>query len=485
MIKNLGLKQKIFLLITSFISITLVVGFVGHNGLTKVNYSFGKITDSSLINIVLINEMSAAAAEVERTIFEGLLPDDPTMQKQTLAENIQLYQTKDKAYQDVPFAPGEDEYYNKVASAWKQYLESVDRFSALIGQPANSDKMTALISGEIKDRKRVYNKVLKDLVEFNQQNSKVWTEEAKESTRNATQVMIWLTILGSATALITGFTFAVRLSQNIASVTESLTTGAAQVSAASEQISSAAQTLSTSSTEQASSMEETVATMEELTAMVKLNTENAKSASTLSAAAREAAQKGEDEVKKLITSIQDISVNSQKISEITTVIDDIAFQTNLLALNAAVEAARAGEQGKGFAVVAEAVRNLAQRSAESAKNIAQLIDSSVSQVKKGSDQAVQSGNVLDEILVSIKKVSELNNEIYNASKEQENGITQIGQAMNQLDQATQQNAAVSEESAAASQQLSSQASELNENSLQLKLIVYGLKKSEDEFKALT
>jgi methyl-accepting chemotaxis protein len=250
-----------------------------------------------------------------------------------------------------------------------------------------------------------------------------------------------------------------------------LAQGAEQVSDAASQISASAQTLSESSTHQASSLEETVATMEELTAMVKLNSDNARQAAELSVQTRDVALKGENQIQNLIKSIEVISSDSKKIAEITSVIDDIAFQTNLLALNASVEAARAGEQGKGFAVVADAVRSLAQRSAQSAKDISSLISSSVERIDNGAVQAQQSGEVLAEIVTSVKKVSELNSEISAASQEQSNGILQIGKAMNQLDQITQANAAASEESASASEELSAQAGVLRGNVVSLVQIV--------------
>jgi methyl-accepting chemotaxis protein len=245
------------------------------------------------------------------------------------------------------------------------------------------------------------------------------------------------------------------------------------VAQASTQIAESSQSLSGAATEQASSLEETVATMEELTSMVRMNTENGKQAAALAVSTRDIAVKGEAEIKTLINSIHSISEDSKKIEEITTVIDDIAFQTNLLALNAAVEAARAGEQGKGFAVVADAVRSLAQRSSVAAKDIAELIKNSVAKIDVGSQQANQGGVVFAEIVDSVKKVADLNNEIATASEEQSNGIAQIGKAMNQMDQTTQQNAAAAEQTAAAAEELSAQSENLRNNVAILEQVVYG------------
>lgn len=260
-------------------------------------------------------------------------------------------------------------------------------------------------------------------------------------------------------------------------VTDFLSSSGALLSGSAERISGSCRTLSQASTEQASSLEETVATMEELTSMVRLNMENSKQASQLAFSMRDIAIQGESEIKNLITSIQSISADSKRIEQITTVIDDIAFQTNLLALNAAVEAARAGEQGKGFAVVAEAVRSLAQRSGVAAKDIAELISNSVDRIETGEAKANQSGVVLSQIVESVKKVADLNNEIANASEEQSSGIAQISQAMNQLDQVSQGNAAVAQDFSGSIEELSEQSALLTEKAAALEKIVFGHEKT--------
>jgi len=220
--------------------------------------------------------------------------------------------------------------------------------------------------------------------------------------------------------------------------------------------------LSSRTEEQASSLEETASTMEEMTSTVRQNADNAQQANQLAAGARTQAEQGGAIVGKAVGAMAEISVASKKIADIIGVIDEIAFQTNLLALNAAVEAARAGEQGRGFAVVASEVRNLAQRSAGAAKEIKSLIKDSVEKVEEGSKLVDESGSTLNEIVLSVKKVSDIIAEIAAAGQEQSAGIEQVNKVVTQLDEATQQNAALVEEAAASAKSMESQASALSD-----------------------
>ncbi|AHJ75361.1 methyl-accepting chemotaxis protein [Kosakonia sacchari] len=220
--------------------------------------------------------------------------------------------------------------------------------------------------------------------------------------------------------------------------------------------------LSSRTEQQAASLEETAASMEELTATVKQNAENARQASHLALSASETAQKGGKVVDNVVQTMRDITASSQKIADIISVIDGIAFQTNILALNAAVEAARAGEQGRGFAVVAGEVRNLAQRSAQAAREIKSLIEDSVGRVEVGSTLVESAGETMDEIVNAVTRVTDIMGEIASASDEQSRGIDQVGLAVSEMDRVTQQNASLVEESAAAAAALEEQASRLTQ-----------------------
>ncbi len=232
------------------------------------------------------------------------------------------------------------------------------------------------------------------------------------------------------------------------------------VNAATSEIAQSNTDLSQRTEEQASALEETASSMEELTSVAQQSALNAGQANRLAATARTQAEQGGQVVDRMIDAMNAIDDSSRKIAEIIGVIDEIAFQTNLLALNAAVEAARAGEQGRGFAVVAGEVRKLAQRSADAAKEIKRLIGDSTRKVKEGDELAAASGRTLREIVISVKKVSDVVAEITTASQEQARGIEQVNKAILQLDQVTQQNAALVEQTAAASQAMGEQAAGL-------------------------
>ena len=257
--------------------------------------------------------------------------------------------------------------------------------------------------------------------------------------------------------------FAIRkMRDSLANIVSQVRTGTDTMATASSQIAAGNLDLSSRTEEQASSLEETASSMEELTSTVKQNADNARQANSLAMTASEVALKGGTVVAQVVDTMASINESAKKIVDIIGVIDGIAFQTNILALNAAVEAARAGEQGRGFAVVASEVRNLAQRSAGAAKEIKALIGDSVEKVDVGARLVNQAGATMDEIVDSVKRVTDIMSEITAASQEQTAGIEQINQAITQMDEVTQQNASLVEEAAAAAESLQEQSSTLSQ-----------------------
>ncbi|WP_229511146.1 MULTISPECIES: methyl-accepting chemotaxis protein [unclassified Massilia] len=237
--------------------------------------------------------------------------------------------------------------------------------------------------------------------------------------------------------------------------------GTETIGTASREIAAGNIDLSSRTELQASSLEKTASAMETLTTTVRQNAEHAREANQLAASASDVARKGGDVVSQVVGTMGEINSSANKIADIISVIDGIAFQTNILALNAAVEAARAGEQGRGFAVVASEVRNLAQRSAAAAKEIKTLIGDSVEKVERGSKLVGQAGVTMEEVVASVKRVTDIMGEIASASAEQSAGIEQVNMSIIEMDSMTQQNAALVEEAAAAAQSLQDQAGELS------------------------
>ncbi|GFO64888.1 methyl-accepting chemotaxis protein [Geomonas paludis] len=250
------------------------------------------------------------------------------------------------------------------------------------------------------------------------------------------------------------------MNEGLAHIVGDVRTGAESIATATEEIAAGNADLSQRTEEQASALEETASSMEELTSTVKQNADNAQAANQLAINASGVAVKGGEVITRVVRTMESITDSSKKISDIIGVIDGIAFQTNILALNAAVEAARAGEQGRGFAVVAAEVRSLAQRSAAAAKEIKALIEDSVSKVQDGSRLVEEAGRTTQDIVTSIKRVTDIMAEISAASLEQSSGIEQVNTAITQMDDVTQQNAALVEEAAAAAESLEDQAQQL-------------------------
>ncbi|WP_374467034.1 methyl-accepting chemotaxis protein [Ferrovibrio sp.] len=251
------------------------------------------------------------------------------------------------------------------------------------------------------------------------------------------------------------------MADTLTGVVQNITNAVEAQSSAAAEISTGSQDLASRTEQQAAALEETAASMHEVTTTVKQNADNAQAANQLAVAARDTAEKGGNVVNDAVAAVSQIETSAQKIADIVSLMDEIAFQTNLLALNASVEAARAGEAGKGFAVVAQEVRALAQRSANASKDIKALITESNAQVKTGAALVNQAGSSLTEIVTAIKKVSDIVAEIAAASREQATGLEEVNVAVGNMDEMTQRNGALVEQTSASAQSLSAQARELS------------------------
>ncbi|WP_413557055.1 methyl-accepting chemotaxis protein [Bdellovibrio sp. HCB209] len=481
-----GIKGKLFL--AAFVPMFgfAAVCYFTYTGVSYVSGMLNNAYTNELPNVEALGEVEGGRARIGQYLWGAVANLEHQKRRDIyvtkLEEALNEYKAAIKDYEDSANMAGEAEIYAPMKANHEKYVGYVTGFIAdlKVPTPESYEKVRAAAaegpyqasSVQVKQTTIKLNDLYKKQIEINNAKQKADTQ----------QIFQWLFGISAGCAFLV---FAVlyfigtRVSTSVGSAVHKITESGSQVNLAIAQLSQAGQSLSQSSTESAASLEETVAALEEMSSMVQMNSDNAKQAASLSQNSRSSAEDGEREIKRLVDSMHGISSSSRKIEEIINVIDDIAFQTNLLALNAAVEAARAGEQGKGFAVVAEAVRTLAQRSAVAAKDITGLIKQSVQQIEEGTDMADKSGAVLNNIVTSIKKVSDLNNEIAAASSEQTTGIQQISKAMNQLDQSSQSNAASSEEIASTSEEIASQAGQMNKLIVELSDNVLGKTKSEE------
>ena len=407
-----------------------------------------------------------------------------------------------RCYTELEKSPGGLRIQEELATVRKSYLETRDKALAMkkAGDVAQARDFALKEFAPVVDR---YNAVADKMVAYQIERSEAQAAEASALIRSYRMAVVVAGVAGLALLVVLSWVLVARIRQSLSEVSgvarrigegdlsrpvqvsgrgevaemmlamqqmqASLVRIVGEVRLSSDSIATGSSEIATGNAdlsqrteEQASNLEETAASMEELTSTVKNNADTAHKAAALAGEASRSAVQGGEVVGQVVSTMEEISAASRKITDIISVIDGIAFQTNILALNAAVEAARAGEQGRVFAVVASDVRGLAQRSADAAREIKTLIGASVEKVENGTQLVSEAGRSMEGIVAQVQRVSDLIGEISSATSEQTTGISQVGEAVTQLDQVTQQNAALVEQSAAAADSLRHQAAKLAE-----------------------
>jgi len=500
---DLKIATKLLVSFTVVLALTASLGIFSIIELAKVKETSTDLATNWMPAIVAAGEVKYGAARVRTATLMHILSDDLAAKERyekMIGEMLETLKKHQQRYESLIANAEERKLYVEFTKLQNEYMVLQNRIIALSHAQKN-DEALALFRG---DSLRLYGSVEEKIHEIFKLNEDGADAADKLGDTLYARSRLWI-IAALVGCIVFGLGIALWLSHMIASSLRQAVTVAQTVAAgdltsrievrskdetgqllqalkemnesladivgevrggtdamasASAQIASGNLDLSSRTEEQASSLEETASSMEELTGTVKQNADNARQANALAVSASEVAVKGGTVVGQVVDTMASINSSSKKIVDIISVIDGIAFQTNILALNAAVEAARAGEQGRGFAVVATEVRTLAQRSASAAKEIKALIDDSVGKVESGAKLVDQAGITMQEIVDSVKRVTDIMGEISAASHEQTTGIEQINQAITQMDQVTQQNASLVEESAAASEALQGQATKL-------------------------
>jgi methyl-accepting chemotaxis protein len=399
--------------------------------------------------------------------------DDEKHQIDTQCEEIAQSALKQiKQYGEFVDGAEEQALFQRLEPALNSYREVAKHIRELSREHKNTEAI-ALLKGEGASHYAAFESVVNDTVAYNDTSATAEADLIESEAGHSLTATIILSVSALAAALGLSWLITRSVNRSLRQVTDVLNDAAVQVASAAGQVSGSSQGLAEGASEQAASLEETSSSLEELSSTTQRNAESAQSAKGLSTETRGAAETGNADMGEMRQAMEAIKVSSNDIAKIIKTIDEIAFQTNILALNAAVEAARAGEAGAGFAVVAEEVRALAQRSATAAKETAAKIEDSITKSEHGAAVSTKVAASLNVIVQKARQVDDIVGEIATASREQNQGISQINSAVGQMDRVTQSNAGNAEETAAAAEELSAQSGTLKETVEQLGRLVGG------------
>ena len=503
MFRNVTVKVRLAVVVGLLCVIAAVISLTGLAALGQTNQSVETLYKDRLVALGQLHNILVWNQQNQLSVAKSVLLTGDQMQEEArrVTERIDLISSTWKTYGSTYLTPEE-----KVLAA--QFAEVRARFvtgslkPALVAMRAGDTlALQAIVNGPMAELYTPVGAVMKQLVDLQLSVGEAEYIESQQRYDDSRILSIALTIIGVLAGIAIG-TWIIRsitrslngallIAQSVAEgdltaevtvdandevgrlvaalkqmqgslvgIVHEVRSGTDTIATAAGQIAAGTLDLSSRTEEQASSLEETASSMEELSSTVRQNADNARQANQMAVSAAAVAGKGGEVVAQVVQTMGAIDTASRKIVDIIATIDGIAFQTNILALNAAVEAARAGEQGRGFAVVASEVRNLAQRSAVAAKEIKALIDDSVQQVDTGNKLVAEAGTTMNDVVDSVRRVTDIMAEIMAATAEQSAGIEQVNQAVGQMDEVTQQNAALVEEASAAAASMDEQAASL-------------------------
>ncbi len=504
-LSNLKIGSRLAIAFSVVLALLLVVLGVATSVLNGLGGVMESVVDDRYAQIALSNEIKSIGDRGAITIGRILLATSPEQLKKYTDEYaaIRATNTQNLAnFEKLLHTPESKTIFDEQSTARKEYGVSVRKVFDLMAAGKRDDAMV-VYQNEMADPQARYYALIDKMVALQAQSMVADVAAAKDNARQAKVQMVVVSVLAVLAGIATAYYItqsitrpirrAIALAESVAAgnltyrpqveskdevgrligalqrmvaslhrIVSEVRTGADTIATAAHEVSQGNADLSARTEQQASALQQTASAMEQLTSAVKLSADSAGEADKSAMSASTVATHGGQVVGKVIDTMNSIATSSRRIVEIIGVIDGIAFQTNILALNAAVEAARAGEQGRGFAVVASEVRSLAQRSALAAKEIKTLIDASVDQVDAGSKMVEQAGVTMNQVVASIKHVSQVVAEISASSREQSMGIEQVNAAILQMDDSTQKNAAMVEEGTAAARALQDQASQLTD-----------------------